>query len=51
MIGLLMSLIKKKELTGNCPVSSNVVQDMGEEFDFEAKPLSLIHISEPTRPY
>ncbi len=39
MIGLLMSLIKKKELTGNCPVSSNVVQDMGEEFDFEAKPV------------
>ena len=30
---------KKKELTGNCPVSSNVVQDMGEEFDFEAKPV------------
>ena len=37
VIGLLMSLVKKKELTVNCSVSPHVVQDMGEEFDFGTK--------------
>ena len=45
-----LELVKKKELTVNCSVSSHFVQDMGEELGLGAKSVPPERRRKSTRP-